>query len=219
MRALAICSLAVTFVLIPSLGFSGGVGATAPKAPTPWLKTVVEKGRKLAERKVEAGSEAERKWKAEIKAMANDLLDWDELTKQTLGQAWEGRSQKERTEFAALLKEMIEASYETKIRMATSGDQKRPSSVEIEWTGDTVQGDRAQATAHVKADNSAANLEFKMRWSGERWRVWDVSIDDVSTIRTYRSQFGKIIANQGFPALLERMRKKTAEIRAGLNDI
>jgi phospholipid transport system substrate-binding protein len=211
--------LVVCAVLTPSLAFSSGVGATAPSSPTPWLKGVVEKGRKLAERKVDPGTEAEKKLKSEIRTMADDVLDWEELTKQALGSAWEQRNAKERSEFSSLLREMIEASYESRLRQALKAGSDKASKVAIDWTDESVNGEHADAIAHVKSDKSEANLGFKLRWIGDRWRVFDVAIDDVSTVRTYRSQFGKIIANQGFPALIERMRKKVGEIRAGLNSI
>ena len=42
-----------------------------------------------------------------------------------------------------------------------------------------------------------------------------MTIDDVSTLRTYRSQFNKIIAEKGFPELIERMKKKVEDVKAG----
>jgi phospholipid transport system substrate-binding protein len=218
MRAFPFILVACT-VLSPSFAFSSGVGATVPSSPTPWLKAVVEKGRKLAERKADPGTEAEKKLKSEIRTMADDVLDWEELTKQALGSAWAQRSPKERSEFSSLLREMIEASYESRLRQALRGGSDKAQKVAIDWTDESVNGEHADAIAHVKAEKSEANLGFKLRWIGDRWRVFDVAIDDVSTVRTYRSQFGKIIANQGFPALIDRMRKKVGEIRAGLNTI
>jgi ABC-type transporter MlaC component len=44
-----------------------------------------------------------------------------------------------------------------------------------------------------------------------RWRVVDVETDGVSTVRNYRSQFRRIIDQDGFAALLERMRTRLAE--------
>jgi phospholipid transport system substrate-binding protein len=221
MRVFPSLTFALGIALFPSLAFSSGLGASVPPSPTPWLKTVVEKGRHLAERKVEPGSDIEKKWHNEIRGLINDTIDWDELTRQTLGAAWEQRSPKERTEFAALLREMIEASYESKLRTTTKdGDHlKKPAKVEITWLDESVSDGRADATARVKSDKNEANLGFKLRWNGDRWRVYDLAIDDVSTVRTYRTQFTKKIASEGFPALLDRMRKKTSEIRAGLANI
>ena len=188
-------------------------------APKPWLRSLVDKARKLADRRVAPGSNAEAKWKTDIKAVIDDILDWDELTKRSLGRHWKARSEAEKTEFSRLLREMIEASYQSKLRLAARDDSKKPKKVEIEWLEEKVNGRRASAAARLKADRTVAVLEFKLRWAANRWRVYDVAIDDVSTVRTYRSQFGKIIGKEGFGELLKRVRRKTEEIRKGLGEI
>lgn len=37
------------------------------------------------------------------------------------------------------------------------------------------------------------------------WLVYDVDVLGVSIVQTYRSQFGDILANQGFDALLQKL--------------
>ncbi|HEY7957952.1 MAG TPA: ABC transporter substrate-binding protein, partial [Polyangia bacterium] len=38
--------------------------------------------------------------------------------------------------------------------------------------------------------------------------VWDVVTDEVSLMRNYKSQFNRIITDNGFPELLKRMKDK-----------
>ncbi|EAH9104456.1 toluene tolerance protein, partial [Campylobacter jejuni] len=37
------------------------------------------------------------------------------------------------------------------------------------------------------------------------WLIYDVDVLGVSIVQTYRSQFGDILANQGFDALLQKL--------------
>ena len=48
MRALSSLTLVLALALSPSLAISSGLGATAPSSPTPWLKSVVDKGSDLS---------------------------------------------------------------------------------------------------------------------------------------------------------------------------
>src|SRR5687768_10512634 len=121
------------------LSFAGAAFAAPPPSPMPWLKASVEKGRKLAERKVKPDSPEEDAWRKDVKAMVDDILAWDMLTERTLGRYWQERTPKEREEFAKLLREMIEASYESKMKLAARGKvDNKPSDVQIDWTGEKV---------------------------------------------------------------------------------
>jgi phospholipid transport system substrate-binding protein len=191
--------------------------ASAAEHPHPktWLQQVVDQASALAKRKVQPDSPEEKKWQDEAKALIDDMIDWNRMTKDSLGTQWKERSQKEQQEFSAMLREMIEASYRSKLRLAARGNVKKPAKIDINWLEEEIKGDKAKVAAKVNVDKKNAILEFSLLWSGDRWRVYDLAIDDVSTVRTYRTQFRKLISEKGFDGLLARMREKTTEIREG----
>jgi phospholipid transport system substrate-binding protein len=201
-------------------GAAHAAGDPSPRpSPRPWIEAKVEAGRKLAERKVPPGGPEEERWRGEAKTLIDDILDWPELTRQSLGSRYDKLSAPEQAEFSGLLRELIEASYQSKLRLAARGEAKAPGKVSIEWQPEKLQGDSASIAARVKADRRVALLGFELRWTAGAWRVHDVSIDDVSTVRTYRSQFRKIADQKGHAGLVERMRTKLADIRAGRGDL
>jgi phospholipid transport system substrate-binding protein len=205
--------LALSLTLGPTA--SASALAEGPPSPKPWLKTVVDRGHALARRKVQSGTESESKWREEAKGLIDETLDWTEMTEQSLGREWKKLKPADQTEFSKLLREMIEASYQSKLRMVARGDVKKPEQVKIEWLDEKQEGHDASITARVKTEKNVGVLQFKLKWNDGHWRVWDVAIDEVSTVRTYRTQFAKIIGKDGLAALMERMRNKTTEIREG----
>ena len=54
-------------------------------------------------------------------------------------------------------------------------------------------------------------LDYRLHLREGRWRIYDLQIDGVSFVSTYRSQFDRIIQSESYAALLERMRKKSFE--------
>ena len=58
---------------------------------------------------------------------------------------------------------------------------------------------------------SEITLDYRLHLRDGRWRVYDLQIDGVSFVSTYRSQFDRIIQAESYSALLERMRKKSFE--------
>ncbi len=207
----------VSSVLLAFSLTTSATPAAAEELPHPkiWLQKIVDRGAELAKRKVQPDSPAEEKWQAEAKSLIDDMIDWPKMTQDSLGTQWKDRTDPERKEFSSLLREMIEASYRSKLKLAAHGNVKKPAKIDISWLKEETEGDTAKVSAKVNVDKKNAVLEFSLFWNGDRWRVYDLAIDDVSTVRTYRTQFRKLISEKGFDGLLVRMRDKTAEIRAG----
>ena len=49
-----------------------------------------------------------------------------------------------------------------------------------------------------------------------RWKVYDVLIDNVSFVSTYRSEFARILQRESYAALADRLRKHTTVEGAAL---
>ena len=204
----------VAFIFTALLFSTASVAVAGPGSPKPWLQKKVEEARKLAAKKQSKAAQ-EKAWKDHAGRLLDEMLDWPEMTKRSLGRQWKKLDEKQQKEFGALLREMIEASYSSKLKMASNGNVKKPKKITIDWLEEELDGEKAKVSAKVKVDKTVAVLEFRCRYANNQWRVWDVSIDDVSTVRTYRSQFRKLIEKEGFEELLSRMRRKIADIREG----
>lgn len=205
---------AIVFTAALLFSTASSVAVAGPGSPKPWLQKKVEEARKLATKKQNKAKQ-EKAWKEHAGRLLDEMLDWPEMTKRSLGRQWKKLDDKQQKEFSALLREMIEASYSSKLKMASTGNVKKPKKITIDWLEEELNGEKARVTAKVKVDKTVAVLEFRCKYANDQWRVWDVSIDDVSTVRTYRSQFRKLIEKEGFEELLSRMRRKITDIREG----
>jgi len=58
-------------------------------------------------------------------------------------------------------------------------------------------------------DGSTLAVDYSLRNTNEGWRIFDVRIEGVSYVQTYRSQFDAEISSRGLDAVIERL--KTAE--------
>ena len=50
-----------------------------------------------------------------------------------------------------------------------------------------------------------------MQRRGKSWRVTDMVTDGISLVSNYRSQFNKIITEDGWDVMMQKMRDKLAE--------
>jgi phospholipid transport system substrate-binding protein len=152
--------------------------------------------------KTESTRQSDRR--TEIRKLARELFDFEEVTRRTLSRHWAARSADERAEFVALFTELLERSYVTRVE-AYAGEN-------ITYIGEAVDAGYATVRSKILTDRrSEIALDYRLHLRDGRWRVYDLQIDGVSFISTYRSQFDRIIQAESYAALLERMRKKSVE--------
>jgi phospholipid transport system substrate-binding protein len=145
------------------------------------------------------GREVERR--AAIRRLANEIFDFSETTRRSLGQHWQARTPAEREQFVRLYADLLERSYIGKIELY-SGER-------ILFVGDTIERD--QATVRTRLQTKAGTeipVDYRMHRVGDRWLSYDVAIEGVSMVANYRAQFNKIIQASGYAALVSKLTEK-----------
>ena len=146
--------------------------------------------------------------RAAVRKIANDIFDFSETARRSLGCHWQGRTPAERDEFVQLFSDLLERSYIGKIE--TYGGEK------IAYNGDSVEGDQAKVqTKLVAKGGGEIPIEYRMHKVGDRWLVYDVVIEGVSLVANYRTQFNKIIQTSSFKELMNKMKNKQQELMTG----
>ncbi len=142
----------------------------------------------------------------QIRAVADEIFDWQETGKRALARHWQGRSPSERQEFSTLFAELIERSYISKIEQY-SGER-------VVYAAETVEGDQATVrTKLITKSNTEIPIDYRMQKEGDRWRTYDVVIEGVSLVSNYRTQFNRIIQQSGYPELVNKMKAKQEELQ------
>ena len=190
-----------------SYGPSAALAAAAAAGPKATLQRLNGDVDKLLRKKTEPGSKEEAEIKKEVKRLAGELLDYGELAKRALGEQWDKLKPAQRTEFVGVLKDLIERNYVKQLR--TNLDYQ------VTYGDEALEGDEAKVQSAVKVKTKGKTtdvvIEYRMVKTAGRWMVYDVVTDEVSLVRNYRSNFQKVIGQQGYPALLDKMKKKLAE--------
>jgi phospholipid transport system substrate-binding protein len=158
--------------------------------------------------RAERGVPGTERARAEIRRIANELFDFDEMAKRTLSRHWAGRTRAEQAEFVSLFTDLLERSYIGKIE-AYAGEK-------IVYVGETVDGEyalvRSKITSPRHRQDTALNYRLVLR--DGRWRVYDVLIDGVSFVSTYRSEFNRVITGSSYRALVDALRTRRLQVKA-----
>ena len=143
-----------------------------------------------------------------VRKIANDIFDFNETARRSLGRHWQARTPAERDEFVQLFSDLLERSYISKVELY--GGEK------IQYVGDTIDSDQAKVqTKLLTKGGSDIPIEYRMSRKGDRWLVYDVIIEGVSLVANYRTQFNKIIQTSSYQELVKKMKNKQEELGAG----
>jgi phospholipid transport system substrate-binding protein len=189
------CSLVVTLVALLA-----SAGSAFAASPTETVQTAVQ--RVLVNdgaAQVKLASSAERR--AQIRQGAEALFDFREMARRSLGDRWEVLSRADQDEFVRLFTDLIAASYMNKIEMY-AGEP-------IVFLGEQVNGEGASVQSRmVTPKGSPVEVEYQLYRTQDRWLVYDVSVNGVSLVGNYRTQFSHLLQRTSFAELLKTMRQK-----------
>ncbi len=172
--------------------------------PTDQLKSTIDRVLATVQDPALKGTDKATERRQRLRGLANEVFDWQETGKRALARHWQARSPNEREEFSALFADLLERSYVNKIE-AYSGER-------IVYEQEAVEGDQATVrTKLVTKSGTQVPIDYRMFKAGERWRVYDVLIENVSLVGNYRSQFNRIIQQSGYPELVQRLKTKQEE--------
>ena len=141
---------------------------------------------------------------AKIESIFDQMLDYDSLAKESLGDKWAQLSEAERTEFRNVLKQLVRNAYRKNLRKTLDyGIEYRGE--EKANTGYLV---RTVARHRTNSREEPVSIDYLVHKVDGRWRVQDIVTEGSSLVGNYRSQFRRVIKKNGFPELMRRMKKK-----------
>ena len=181
------------------LGLTASVAAAL--TPTETVKSRVDQALQSLSQTANPGAEASERRRADIRRAADTLFDFPDMSRRALGRHWTDRTPAEREEFTRLFTDLIARTYIGKI--------DRYAGESIAYVGERVDGDEASVRSQVvTVKGSQIPVEYRMHRANDAWSAYDVLIENVSLVGTYRSQFDRIIKAESFANLLRRLREK-----------
>lgn len=140
-----------------------------------------------------------------IRSIVNEIFDYTELSKRTLGREWTKFNAPQQNEFVKLFSDLLEKTYAD--RLLSYSDEK----VVFEKESLLREG-QAEVTSNVlMADGKKIPLDYRLMQKDGNWRVYDVIIEGISLVKNYRDQFRDILAKDSPEEVLKMLRDKVAK--------
>jgi phospholipid transport system substrate-binding protein len=169
--------------------------------PTDQLRDGVERVVKILRDPELRGDTKANERTAAVNKVADEIFDFGEMAKRSLGQQhWAQRTPAEREEFVRLFTELLQRTYISKVDQYNS---------EMTFHDDVVDGNQAVVrTTLVLGKGGEMSLDYRMHHARDRWQVYDISIDGISLVANYRSQFNKIVRTDSYEGLVARLKSR-----------
>ncbi len=193
-------ALAASFLLLAA------ISPASATSPTEVVQVAAQQVVQVAQDPALAGPAAAERRRQKIQRIVETLFDLPEMTRRSLGRHWTDRTAEEREEFTRLFKGILEYLYFGKI--------ENYSGQRIQYLGETIDGEYATVRSKVTIGRkNELSVDYLLHLVGAQWRAYDVTLDGVSLVSTYRAQFNRIIQISSYDHLVDEMRLKEVELR------
>jgi phospholipid transport system substrate-binding protein len=185
------------FLLILGTGIPAMAGE-----PTQQIKQTTDKILSiLADSNLKNPSRAQER-KQWVSQAIGERFDWEELARRSLAQHWAQRTPDEKKEFTQLYRELLERTYLNKVQ-DYSGETVR-------YEGESIESDYATVKVRIlTSKNTEISVDYRVMKKGTNWLVYDLSIEGVSLVNNYRSQFNSILQKSTYQELVKKLKEKS----------
>lgn len=200
MRALA----TIVMLIAGGLAAAGERAAIAQAQPGP--SEVVDSAARSMLKDLDADRAAYRKDPSKVGVLVEKYLlphfDIQYSARLVLGKHWADATPEQRERFANAFYHTLVDNYGSALAEFTSDRLKvYPTKVE-------PNADRATVRTEVVRDNGdKVPVSYSLRRTADGWKAWDVVIEGISYVKSFREDFGAAIDQQGLDAVIEKIEK------------
>jgi phospholipid transport system substrate-binding protein len=130
-------------------------------------------------------------------------IDFEDATRLAVGRAWSQATAEQKKRLVSEFRNMLVRTYSNAIQ-AYQGQTLKvlPSRGEPKGDEATVR------TQFVRAGGQPLPIDFTMHQKDGTWKVYDITVEGVSLVMTYRSEFDAIVKQKGIDGLIQALATK-----------
>jgi phospholipid transport system substrate-binding protein len=142
----------------------------------------------------------------QIEQVIRHRVNFWQMAQHSLGAPWTRLSDSERQEFVSLFVELI------RDRVANKIDQYYDE--QVLYLVEQREGSFAQVRTNLIGTKVDTALDFRLENHSGKWLVYDVVIDGTSVVSNYRAQFSRIIQDNTYAGLMEKMKQRAHTVKS-----
>lgn len=149
------------------------------------------------------GAEHATARQAKIREIINGNFDFAEMAKRSLGAYWNEIDASQQKEFVAVFSDLLAKTYLRRI------DNIKPGIVTVK--SEKIVEEKATVLSTVSDKGDEFPIDYKFYLIDNKWKVYDVVIENIGLVSNYRNEFAGIIRREKFEGLMQRLKDKNAK--------
>jgi phospholipid transport system substrate-binding protein len=135
---------------------------------------------------------------SQVEEIVTPMFDFKLMAKLSLGKKyWPDLSPEKKDRFTELFIERLRRSYLDKL--TSYNDEK------VVYESPLVDNKKVHVPTQLISKGNKISMLYKLYSPNNSWKIYDIEIEGVSIIRSYRSQFNEILQKGTFDDLLKQM--------------
>lgn len=194
--------LLLAISLLLSMAVVTPLAMAAEDTPSSAVKTTVEKILSIL-RKPDFRFERDRPLiSTEVRRAFDDVA----MAQSVLSTNWKNLNTDQQNQFKELLLQTIESTYIGRIKAYTNET--------VQYRKEEVKNTLATVNTAIITSTKEIPVNYRLRKRSDGWFVYDVEVENVSMISTYRDTYRDTYARQGIDGLLKQMKAKITELES-----
>lgn len=194
---------ALAFALALALGANPAVAQTAPDE---LVKTTSEEVLAVIKQTSDRQKLLEL---AQAKVVPH--FDFQHMTKLAVGKSWRRATPEQQQ---ALEKEFRDLLVRTYTNALASGAHSKASVKYRPFNASPGSADVVVRTQVIEPGRTPIAIDYRMEKLGEAWKVYDVTVDNISLVTNYRDSFANTIGSSGIDGLIRSLADKNEKNRS-----
>lgn len=150
------------------------------------------------------GGEISAAHKEELRSVINEMIDFGAMGEAALGPHWAPLTETQQSEFVRLFGDIVRHQSLADLDVYRA---------RVTYDSVTIDSGNTRVTSTTIYRDVPTTVEYDMIYSGSQWLVWDIILDDVSTVGGYSRSFQSVIRKKGFESLMRSLNKRLDRIR------
>jgi phospholipid transport system substrate-binding protein len=137
-------------------------------------------------------------------------VDFEEATRLAVARGWAQASPEQKKRLVQEFRSMLVRTYSNAIT-AYQGQTMKVMPVRMKPGDDEV-------TVHnqfIRPGAKPVAIDYSMRKTGQGWKIYDIVVEGVSLVLTYRSEFDAVVKQDGIDGLIKRLSQKNTPAAVG----
>lgn len=130
-------------------------------------------------------------------------FDFDRMSRLVLGSRWKEASKEQQALFIDEFRSLLIRTYSSAL------SKYRNQTIEYKpLQGDPNAKEAKVMTRIIQPGGQSIALDYSLGRTDNTWKVYDVSIDGLSLVATYRGQFAEAVKQSGIDGLIQKLAEK-----------